>query len=193
MPLEIDPRARALIFDVDGTLADTMQQHYEAWRDVIASYGAELTEELFVELGGRPSPAVARTIAERYGLELDPQTAAEQKEQAYILHVDEIRPIEAVAAVAREAHGRLPMGLATGERRAISERVVRSTGLADLFDAFVTADDVTHHKPHPETFLRCAELLGVSPEYCQVFEDSASGMEAAKAAGMIATDVTVYA
>ena len=193
MPLEIDPRARALVFDVDGTLADTMHHHYEAWREVIRGYGVELTEDLFVELAGQPSPAVARVIAERYGLELDPQQVAAAKEEAYIHHVDSIEPIEHVAALARRGHGRLPMGLATGERRAISERVVRATGLADLFEAFVTADDVTHHKPHPETFLRCAELLGVAPAHCQVFEDSVSGMEAGRAAGMIVTDVTVHA
>jgi beta-phosphoglucomutase family hydrolase len=193
MPLEIDPRARALVFDVDGTLADTMHHHYEAWREVVSRYGVVLTEELFVELAGQPSPAVARVIAERYGLELDPEQVATAKEAAYIQHVDSIEPIEPVAALARQGHGRLPMGLATGERRAISERVVRATGLADLFDAFVTADDVTHHKPHPETFLRCAELLNVEPAHCQVFEDSVSGMEAGRAAGMIVTDVTVHA
>lgn len=190
MPLELDPRARALVFDVDGTLADTMHHHYEAWREVIRHYGVELGEDLFVELAGQPSPAVARVISERYGLELDPQRVAAAKEEAYIHHVDSIEPIEPVAVLARSAHGKLPMGLATGERRAISERVVRATGLSDLFDAFVTADDVTHHKPHPETFLRCAELLGVDPAYCQVFEDSVSGMEAGRAAGMIVTDVT---
>jgi beta-phosphoglucomutase family hydrolase len=192
MPLGIDPRARALIFDVDGTLADTMHHHYEAWRDVISRYGIELTEQLFVELAGQPSTSVARVIAERTGIDLDPRRTAAEKEAAYIHHVDTIGPIEPVAALARSAHGRLPMGLATGERREISRRVVRATGLAELFDAFVTADDVTHHKPHPETFLRCAELLGVEPAACQVFEDSVSGMEAARAAGMIATDVTVY-
>ncbi|MFO7780214.1 MAG: beta-phosphoglucomutase family hydrolase [Spirochaetia bacterium] len=192
MPLEIDPRARALIFDVDGTLADTMHHHFEAWREVIRRYGVELTEELLVELAGQPSPAVARVIAERYGLELDPQRIAAEKEDAYIHHVDSIEPIEPVAVLAREAHGHLPMGLATGERRAIAERVVRATGLTELFETFVTADDVTHHKPHPETFLRCAELLGVEPAYCQVFEDSVSGMEAGRSAGMIVTDVTVH-
>lgn len=193
MPLQIDPGARALIFDIDGTLADTMPTHYEAWRDVLAAHGFALTEELFYgELGGRPSEAIVRLLNARFDLALDPGPVSQEKDRTYLAHADSARAIEPVADLARRAHRRLPLGLATGERRAISERVIRATGLAHLFDAYVTADDVTQHKPHPETFLRCAGLLGVAPSYCQVFEDSSSGMEAARAAGMMVTDVTVF-
>jgi HAD superfamily hydrolase (TIGR01509 family) len=64
--------------------------------------------------------------------------------------------------------------------------------LLNKVDAIVTSDDVTHGKPHHETFLRCAELLGVDPHFCQVFEDGDPGIEAAKAAGMMVTDVRKY-
>ncbi|MGM0673605.1 MAG: HAD family hydrolase [Spirochaetota bacterium] len=193
MALTVDPRARALIFDVDGTIADTMPTHFDAWREVLANHGFELTRELFFShLGGRPSPAIVSYLNEHYGASLDPYLVSREKDEAYIEHVDHAEPIEAVAEIARRNYGTLPMGLATGEQRHISERVLRAIGLMDLFEAFVTADDVTEHKPHPETFLRCSQLLGVEPAHCQVFEDSSSGMEAATRAGMIVTDVSPH-
>lgn len=190
MPLSIDPRARALIFDIDGTIADTMPTHFEAWRDVLANHGFELTSELFYStLGGRTSETIVRMLNDEYGTELDVAEVAREKDEAYMEHVDHVRPLEPVASLAREAHGRYPLGLATGEQRHIASRVIEAIGLADLFDAFVTSTEVEHHKPHPETFLRCAELLGADPAVCQVFEDTESGLEAGRRAGMIVTDV----
>jgi HAD superfamily hydrolase (TIGR01509 family) len=61
-----------------------------------------------------------------------------------------------------------------------------------LFDFIVTADDVDRHKPEPDTFLKCAELMGVEPEFCQVFEDGELGMKAALKAGMLLTDVRPF-
>ena len=69
---------------------------------------------------------------------------------------------------------------------------LKTLGLAKYFDAVVTADDVTHHKPEPETFLKCAELMGVKAENCQVLEDGILGMQAAEKAGMYLTDVRPF-
>jgi HAD superfamily hydrolase (TIGR01509 family) len=84
------------------------------------------------------------------------------------------------------------MGCGTGSIREIALKTLKTLALDDLFTVLVTADDVVHPKPAPDTFLQCAEALGVVPEYCQVFEDGDSGLEAARAAGMIATDIRPY-
>ncbi len=69
------------------------------------------------------------------------------------------------------------------------EKTLRILDLRNLFDSVVTAEDVTEHKPAPDTFLLCAERMEISPEFCQVFEDGDLGLEAARSAGMTATDV----
>ena len=72
------------------------------------------------------------------------------------------------------------------------EKTLEIIGIREYFDIIVTANDVKNHKPHPETFLRCAELMKVDPSECEVFEDGDLGIEAARRAGMIATDVRTW-
>ena len=81
------------------------------------------------------------------------------------------------------------MSVGTGADAYRARLMLESTGLIGLFDHIVSAEDVVNHKPHPDTFLRCAELMGVEPSECQVFEDGDPGLEAARRAGMVATDV----
>jgi HAD superfamily hydrolase (TIGR01509 family) len=81
------------------------------------------------------------------------------------------------------------MAVGTGGHREAVERTLEVTGLKQYFDIVVTANDVTHFKPHPETFLRCAELMKTEPRFIEVFEDGDLGIEAAVTAGMVATDV----
>ena len=103
-----------------------------------------------------------------------------------------IQVIEPVFKIVKENHGKLPMALGTGEYREIALVNIRITGLDRYFDKIVTADDVTKSKPDPETFLKCAALINVPPEFCQVFEDGGAGLEAARRAGMIVTDVRPF-
>ncbi|MBE0668196.1 MAG: HAD-IA family hydrolase, partial [Bacteroidales bacterium] len=100
-----------------------------------------------------------------------------------------VMPTEPVAALVRKYNGILPMAVGTGGHREAVEKTLEITGLRKYFDIIVTANDVEQHKPDPETFLRCAELMSVEPVFCEVFEDGDLGIEAAHRAGMIATDV----
>ena len=81
------------------------------------------------------------------------------------------------------------MAVGTGSEHRMAEMLLRHLGLFNCFDAIVGADDVQCHKPEPDTFLRCAELIGVPPEKCVVFEDADFGIQAAKSAGMAVVDV----
>ena len=180
---------RALIFDCDGTLADSMPLHWRAWNAVCKRNGIELPEERFYKLGGVPSQKILAMLKQEQGLSFDPAEISSQKEEAYLPLMAEVELIEPVAAIAREHVGKLPMAVATGGRTKYIRPLLEGLGISDWFQAIVTSDDVKNHKPAPDTFLKAAALLGVPPEDCRAFEDTDLGMEAIRAAHMDAVDV----
>jgi beta-phosphoglucomutase family hydrolase len=180
---------RALIFDCDGTLADSMPLHWRAWDAVCKRNGIELPEERFYKLGGVPSQKILAMLKQEQGLAFDPAEISRQKEEAYLPLMAEVKLIEPVAAIAREHVGKLPMAVATGGRTKYIRPLLEGLGISDWFQAIVTSDDVKNHKPAPDTFLKAAALLGVPPEDCRAFEDTDLGMEAIRAAHMDAVDV----
>ena len=180
---------RALIFDCDGTLADSMPLHWRAWDAVCKRNGIKLPEERFYKLGGVPSQKILAMLKQEQGLAFDPAEISRQKEEAYLPLMAEVKLIEPVAAIAREHVGKLPMAVATGGRTKYIRPLLEGLGISDWFQAIVTSDDVKNHKPAPDTFLKAAALLGVPPEDCRAFEDTDLGMEAIRAAHMDAVDV----
>jgi len=182
---------KGLIFDLDGTLADTMPYHFEAWRRACIKYGASIDTAFLRRHTGSPGWIIADEIIKN--CKLDSCVAAEQimtekfAEFSGMQHL--IKPIGPVTDIVREYYGRLPMAVGTGGHREAVERTLELTDLRQYFDIIVTANDVNSFKPHPETFLRCAELMNIKPEFVEVFEDSEYGIEAASRAGMKVTDV----
>jgi beta-phosphoglucomutase-like phosphatase (HAD superfamily) len=102
--------------------------------------------------------------------------------------LDTVQPLPLIEVV-KAFHGRRPMAVGTGSEYWMADALLRHLGLRECFDAVVGANDVENHKPAPDTFLRCAELIGVPPEKCVVFEDADFGIEAAKRANMAYVDV----
>ncbi len=192
MEIPLDPSARALLFDLDGTLVDSMPAHLEAWRAVLSPRGLAFPEGFMDEVAGRPTVAIAEILRDRFGFPVEPAALAAEKQAAFLAHLEHVRPVPETGALARRAHGRLPLAVGTGGRRAQSARLLALAGLADLFPVVVTSEDVERPKPAPDTWLRCAELLGVPPGDCLVLEDASSGLEAARRAGMRALDVRPY-
>ena len=190
--LSVDPRAKALIFDLDGTLVDSMPLHFEAWKEVCATKGLDFSEEEFYALAGVPSDRIFEIINERHGTDFDPQRDSHLKEEIYLKKIDQLKPIDVVFDLAKANHGKLPMSIGTGSPGKHSWEAVRALGLDKYFDILVSKNDVKQGKPHPETFLMCAEAMNISPEFCQVFEDGDPGLQAARTAGMIATDIRAY-
>lgn len=183
---------RALIFDCDGTLADTMPFHMEGWRRAFADAHVEIPEPWLDALRGTPERQVVVLANERFGLTLDPDAIVAAKHRVYRRLLAGVRPIEPVVAVVRAYRGRLPMAVASGATREDVHTVLARLGLTGAFAAVLTADDDIEHKPSPAIFLEAARLLGVEPAACQVFEDGEIGLEAARLAGMTATDVRPY-
>jgi beta-phosphoglucomutase-like phosphatase (HAD superfamily) len=180
---------QGLIFDCDGTLADTMPLHWRAWQSVTRRYGLDFPEERFYALGGVPSRDIFKLLAEEQGRVLDPLAAAKEKEAEYIPFVSHVQPIEAVVQIARQNYGKIPMAVASGGLQAHIGEVLQHLGIRHLFNAIVTSENVTRQKPAPDIFLEAARRLGVPPQFCRAYEDTDLGLQAIKAAGMEAVDV----
>ncbi len=179
----------ALIFDCDGTLADTMPIHFLAWQEAIKPAGLLFDEDRFYSLGGVPTDKIIALLAEEQGVSVDVAKLSETKEEAYARKISEVEPIEPIVAIAREHHGRLPLAVGSGGTRPTVIATLETIGIIDLFDHIVTAEDTTLHKPEPDVYLHAAGLLGVESNTCRVYEDTDLGIEAAKRAGMDWFDV----
>jgi beta-phosphoglucomutase-like phosphatase (HAD superfamily) len=190
--LIVNPKAKALIFDLDGTLANTMPIHYIAWKNAAARYGIDFTIEVFMQLAGIPLYPTVEKLNELFGKNIDPREMGDIKEAEFEANMHLTPEIKPVTDLVRQWHGKLPMAVGTGGSRRLSLKTLEIIGLKGYFDILVTSEDVSEFKPHPMTFLRCAELMGVDPAYCEVFEDGVLGFQAARSAGMMVTDVTQY-
>ncbi len=174
------------IFDCDGTLADTMPLHYEAWRATLDAHGGENTFPLsqFYAMGGVSSEDIINQLNQDHGLEMNAHMVSEAKEEAFNNRLQTVEPIESVVEYARHVAKAHPVSVVSGGLKPV---VLKTLGLIDMegfFNPVVTPEDVKRGKPHPDMFLLAAKKMGVSPEKCLVFEDGQSGIDGAHAAGM---------
>ncbi len=185
MPLELPAGDfRAFIFDCDGTLADNMPLHFKAWTRAMEDFGGSYPEELFYEWGGVPTADIVKRLNVKFGLSLDVDEVVHRKEHYYREMIPHVAPVHDVVALVREHHGEKPLAVASGGHRDLVERTLHALGIHEMFDAVVAAEDYERGKPAPDPFLTAAARLQVAPEHCLVFEDTNSGVEAARAAGM---------
>ncbi|GAA3770067.1 HAD-IA family hydrolase [Terriglobus aquaticus] len=175
---------RAYLFDLDGTVADTMPLHFVCWNEALGLHGCSLDERQFYALAGVPVERTIEMLNEQHGLQMPARELAEYKEALFLKRLVKLKPVEAVVAHVHEGHGRIPLAIVSGSPRASIFNSLRLLGLTDKFDVIVGAEDYAHGKPDPEPFLTAAARLGVPPEHCLVFEDADLGIEAAVAAGM---------
>jgi HAD superfamily hydrolase (TIGR01509 family) len=179
----------ALIFDCDGTLADTMPAHYVAWKRTMEALGIAFPEDRFYALAGVPAPDIIAMLAGEAGLSVDVERIAHEKETLFHASIPSVLAIDPVVEIVRSNHGILPMAVASGSPRWSVEAIVGQLGLGAMFGVMVCAGEVERPKPAPDVFLACAERLGVDPARCCVYEDSELGLDGARAAGMGAVDV----
>jgi HAD superfamily hydrolase (TIGR01509 family) len=175
---------RAYLFDCDGTIADSMPLHYIAWKKALAEWNCDYPEELFYSWGGKPVRNIIAELNRMHGLNMPIDSLAARKEAFYLEQLPQLKVISEVLEHIEEAHGRIPMAVVSGSRRSSVEGSLSVLHLLDKFDAIVAAEDYKHGKPAPDCFLLGAERLGVAPQDCLVFEDTALGIQAATAAGM---------
>ena len=180
---------KGIIFDCDGTLADTMPLHWRAWQTITKRYNLHFPEDRFYSLGGVPSRDILKMLAEEQGVTLDHLQAAHEKENAYLPLMAQVEPIHCVVEVARENFGKIPMAVASGGTRQIIEQVLEHLKIRHYFNAVVTSECVVNQKPAPDIFLEAARRIGVDPKFCRGYEDTDLGMTAIRSAAMEAVDV----
>jgi len=134
----------AVIFDLDGTLVDSMGAHFKAWCEALAKHGAAnvFPEDVFYAMGGRPTKDIVKELNGELNLKLDPEAVAVDKRNAFLENLDQVKLNEEVVNFARSLRGKMPMAIATGGSRLVVEKTLQSAGLSDLFDEVVTANDV---------------------------------------------------
>ncbi|MEZ7956623.1 MAG: HAD family phosphatase [Rubritalea sp.] len=177
----------AVIFDLDGTLVDSMPAHFAAWSEALAQFNVPkdvFPEDVFYSMGGRPTTDIVVELNGEFGLHLDPADVALAKRDAFMNLLDQVEINEDVVNYARSMRGKVPMAIATGGSRVVAEKTLQAVGISDLFDEVVTANDVKCGKPAPDIFIEAANRLEVDPKKCLVLEDAPAGIMAAQSAGM---------
>lgn len=187
------------IFDCDGTLADTMPIHYQAWSETLAlklGRPSAFTESLFYHFGGMPAREIVARLNHDFGYDLPVEQTAHEKEMRFVELLPGIGPVPEVIDVLNRLPLDAKVAVASGGLTEIVRETLRFLGLSvgpkEKIKVLVGSDQVTHGKPRPELFLRAAELLGADPKRCLVFEDAEPGFAAAKAAGMDYIDVRPF-
>jgi beta-phosphoglucomutase family hydrolase len=181
--------ADALIFDLDGTLIDSMPLHFEAWCKVTQEYRLPFTKERFYQLGGVPTYETLIILSNEAGKRIDLQAATTMKESLFESFLPEIKPIKTIVDIVKAYSGIKPLAVATGSNRVHAEEALTQLSLMSYFDAVVTSDDIVNPKPAPDVFLLAAKNLEMNPAKCVGFEDTDLGLQSIKSAGMAAVDI----
>ena len=180
---------RGLVFDCDGTLVDSMPLHMKAWEYVITSRGGPWDLEFFNSKKGMPESRIVALYNEEFARSHSPEDIVRTKHQYFRAHASEFKPIAHVVDVVRRYRDILPMAVVSGGVREIVNLELEALHIREHFRVILTADDAIRPKPAPDLFLEAAIRIGVAPEFCQAFEDGDLGLEAARSAGMLATDI----
>ena len=194
-PGEIDLSGRAfsgLIFDCDGTLADTGALHLRSFQQALAQQGFAMDADWYNARGGLARIELLQRFRSDFAVDLDCGKAAWQSIAAFGAIASMATPIAATTRIVKQFQGRLPMAVASNAERPVVLATLRAIGLLDAFSAIVTITEALEPKPAPKMFQMAAGFLHLPAERCLVFEDSPEGLSAALAAGMEAVDVRPY-
>jgi beta-phosphoglucomutase family hydrolase len=178
---------RAFVFDMDGTIVDNMAFHTDSWLRFFELRGQTLdADEFFRATAGRQGREIMRSYLGEHLTDDELALLDHEKEslyrELYAPHRKAVDGFDALIAQAKAQGVKLAVG--TAAPPANVEFTLDGLDLRRHFDAIVGATDVARGKPHPDVFLKAAELCGVAPEHCIVFEDAPLGVEAARRAGM---------
>jgi HAD superfamily hydrolase (TIGR01509 family) len=183
----------AIIFDLDGTLVDTLPVYLAAYEKVLRKNLKENPDKRIIsEKFGKCATDIMVGILDEMGIDPKPERVEDlilQIRDEFSSQIRELILLPNVPGILEGLKGMARIGLATSSRRYAAEGVLKKFDMEKYFDAVVTGEDVTRSKPAPDIFLEAARRLGVEPEDCIVVEDAAHGISGTKAAGMFALAV----
>lgn len=179
---------KAILFDHDGTLVDSDPAHFRIWRQVLATYGVDLSEQQYIDhYAGLPTCANAQDMLSRFAIRSTVEALARAKMIATgdFLTREAFPPMPAALETVRHFHALgLRLAIVTGSGRDVISATTRAYALQSLFETVVSSDDVERNKPHPDGYLLAAQRLRLSPRECLAIEDTVHGLNAAAAAGV---------
>ncbi len=182
----------AVIWDVDGTLVDTAELHFQAWAALARELDRPFTRQDFAGTFGWRNPEIIPKLFGPSYSAAEIAALGERKEELYRAAAGQgvalLPGARALLVAVQEAGGRQAIGSSAPRRNL--ELILQLTGTTALFDAVIAMEDTTRGKPDPEVFLQAARRLDVPPARCVVLEDAPVGVQAAKAGGMYAIGVT---
>ena len=191
--IQLPEYVKGIIYDLDGTLADTMPVHYKACQIACSEFDIEFPYDYFIAKAGIPTLKVFKMFVEEYNhIGIDGTKLGQNKERIFLELIPTITSIDSAEKLLLDNVGKRKIAIGTGGQRTSVELTLNAINLRDKVEIIVTADDVIHHKPHPDTFLKCAKGMGLNPKECIVLEDAQLGFEAATRAGMEFIDINDY-
>jgi len=182
---------RAVIFDLDGVLWDGEPLYQEAFNAVLAPFGHRVSDEDYSQFIGKSVEASWEWVRDRFQITEPPGEFLRAYDRAVLTLLEQpLEPLPGVRPLLDELRRRgVPIAVASASLRRWVNATLRGLGLADAFDAVVSASEVENAKPAPDLFLAAAQRLGVPPGDCLAVEDTAPGIAAARAAGMFAVQL----
>jgi len=173
------------LYDCDGTLADNMPAHAESYVEVAKGYNVTMDPAIIDELAGWPIANVVAELNVRYNSTMDPEEFRTRKATVFAERfIEHVQPIDYVVEHLKANAGKVKIAVVSGGDRVAVERTLEIIGVSELVEVLVCAGETERGKPYADPFLKAAELLGVNPQKCLVFEDGNPGTQAAEAAGM---------
>lgn len=186
----------AFIFDMNGTMIDDMHYHNTAWFKVFKELGSAMSEaETKLNIFGKAAEIFDRILGKDHGFSIETinEISRKKEEQYQTDFLPDLRLISGLDHFfAKAKQSNIPMAIGTAAPQSNIDYVFKHLNIAQYFTGTVSADEVENSKPHPEVFLKCAELMRVPPHECIVFEDSPMGILAAQNAGMKAVAITTF-
>ena len=182
---------QALIFDLDGTLLNSMPLHNKAWMDTLAENGVIVEKDFLMETAGMASLRIISIINERFQKNLDPKMISAQKRQKYLKTLDQVEVFEPVLAIIKNYYKKIPLGVITGGSHAVVDLLLPKLKLDHYFDSIICADDTKLGKDSKEPYQLMGSQLSLDPTKCLFFDDGEVGLKGAKLAGMSVVHVDI--